>query len=165
MAVTFEFPDWEYHARDIALVAIAYQQNMFDLTKAQEYAIDEYLRSKGIYPKVNPDEPAGQGDRLIDGVRTEYKTISDVQNPDESTISAAISRRAMDSRSQAPNVVIDARTQFKMTKHAAIRGIQRAFGADNAVATMARQSPKIDSVRVIFIDSHGNAVDILAERS
>src|SRR5665213_449004 len=67
------------------------RMDMSDLTKAQEHAIDAYLRSRGIGPLTNPGEPAGQGDRLIDGVRTEYKTISGVQSPDEATISAAIS--------------------------------------------------------------------------
>lgn len=131
------------------------------MSKGQEKAIDEYLRSKGEDPQPNPAEGAGHGDRIISGVRTEYKTISGVLNPTDDKLSGAISNRAMNARSQAPSVVIDGRNQHGMTQAIAERGAVRAFNADKATASASRGSPKIESIRIIFKDASGNDTDIL----
>lgn len=131
---------------------------------AQEQAIDDYLRSKGLSPLENPDEALGKGDRIINGAPTEYKTLSGVRNPSASKLSGAVSNRAMNARSQAPHVVIDARNQAGMTPAVAQQGIIRAFGADDATATVAGENPKIESIRVILKDASGQDTDIFAPR-
>ncbi len=126
--------------------------------------IDEYLRSKGMVTVANPDEPKGGGDRMVDGEPTEYKTLTLVSAPDENKLSKVIASVAMNGRSQAPNVVIDARSQPAMTAAAAVRGIQRAIGADRAVALLVGGGPKLGSVRVIFSEAGGTAADIMLSR-
>jgi hypothetical protein len=115
-----------------------------------EHAIDEYLRAEGhdVRPNVLEGQSGAgrQGDRVIDCVPTEYKSISGVKNPDPDTLSAAISRRVMDGRGQARNIIVDAREQPGMTRDIAERGIRRAYGADNATGG------KIQSIRVIGRD-------------
>jgi len=134
------------------------------ISAAQEWVIDEYLRSKGIIVAVNPAESTGGGDRFVDGEPTEYKTLTLVSAPDDDKLSKVIASVAMNARSQAPHVVIDARSQPAMTNAVAIRGIQRAFGADRAVAQLLGVGPKIGSVRVIFNGGGGTATDIMLSR-
>ncbi len=125
------------------------------LTEAQEALIDQYLRTKGLDPIKNPDEASGSGDRIINGELTEYKTISGLKNPNSDTISGAIANRAMNARSQAPNVVIDARRQSGMTREDAIRGVNRAFGADSVTALKSGTAPKLASIRIIYNGASG----------
>ena len=135
------------------------------MSKADERAIDDYLRAKGIHPQPNPGEAAGQGDRLIDGLRAEYKTLSGVVNPTADKLSAAISNRAMNARSQAPNVIIDARNQHGMNEGIVRRGAVRAYNADDTIASAAGGAAKIESIRVIFKDASGNDTDIIVSRT
>ena len=113
---------------------------------------------------ANADESRGGGDRIVDGEPTEYKTLTGVSGPDADKLSKVIASVAMNARSQAPHVVVDARSQPAMTAVAARRGIQRAFGADRAVAQLVGGGPKIGSVRVIFTDASGTATDIMLSR-
>ena len=115
-----------------------------------EHAIDQLLRQEGREVKANPMEGvrgAGrQGDRLVDGVPTEEKSISGVKKPDADSLSSAIARRVMDGRGQARNIIVDTRQQTGVTREIAERGIRRAYGADNATGA------KIQSIRVIGTD-------------
>jgi len=135
-----------------------------ETTEAQELLIDAYLLTKGITEQRNPLESKGSGDRIIDGVATEYKTISGIVDPTSDTLSAAVSNRAMNARSQAPHVVIDARAQEGMTEEDAIRGAIGAFGADTKTALKTGKEPKLKSIRVIHLDGSSNATDILIPR-
>ena len=118
-----------------------------------EQAIDDYLKDHGHHVTHNLNEGkhgAGrQGDRFIDGILTEYKTLMRVQNITSDGLSKALSSRVMDARSQADNIIVDTRAQAGMTQKIAERGIKRAYVADD------RKGAKIRSVRVI-----GNGFDI-----
>ena len=136
-----------------------------NITAAQERAIDEYLRSKGMTVGDNPAEAQGGGDRVVDGEPTEYKTLTDIADPDEDKLSKVIARVARKARSQARHFVIDGRSQPGLTEAAAVRGIRRAFGADRATAQLVGGEPKIESVRVILNDADGVSTDIILARS
>lgn len=127
-----------------------------------EHAVDELLRSEGRQVQFNileGEQGAGrQGDRFIDGVRTEYKNVSGVseQASIEQTsdaISKAISSRIMDGRGQATHIIVDVRGQAGMTESIARRAIRRAYGADNP------NGGKIQSIRII-----GNGFSVIAPR-
>jgi Domain of unknown function (DUF4157) len=115
-----------------------------------EHAIDQLLVTEGHEVRANPlegQQGAGrQGDRFVDGVPTEIKSLSGVKNPNADTLSQAISRRVMDGRGQAHNIIVDTREQAGMTREIAERGVRRAYGADNATGA------KIQSIRVIGRD-------------
>jgi hypothetical protein len=126
-------------------------------TSDAEHAIDELLRGEGrlVQPNVREGaEGAGrQGDRLIDGILTEYKTISGVRDLTSDGLSAAFASRVMDGRGQAAHIIVDVRNQDGMTREIAERGIRRAYGADNATGG------RIQSIRCI-----GNGFNILEPR-
>ncbi len=115
-----------------------------------EHSIDQLLRQEGrtVEPNVREGQPGAgrQGDRLVDGVLTEYKAISGVQDATSDGISQAIARRVMDGRGQALHIIVDARGQSGITAEIAERGVRRAYGADNATGG------RIRSIRVIGPD-------------
>jgi hypothetical protein len=115
-----------------------------------EHAIDQLLKQQGRNVEPNLREGvkgAGrQGDRLIDGVLTELKTVGSVKNTTSNGLSAAISSRIMDGRGQAAHIIVDIRGQAGITEEIAKRGIIRAYGAD------AAKGSKIQSIRIIGPD-------------
>jgi len=119
---------------------------------AAEHAVDEHLRSQGH--RVEPNSKEGvqgagrQGDRLVDGVLSEYKSISGVKDTSPDGLSKAVGRRVMDGRGQASTVIVDARGQTGMTQEIAERGIRRAYGADKVTAGSASRG-QLQSIRVI----------------
>jgi hypothetical protein len=112
-----------------------------------EHAIDELLRSEGRLVQPNVLEgvqgSGSQGDRLIDGVLTEYKTLQGVEKLTSDGLSSALSSRIMDARGQAVHIIVNTHSQDGMTKEIAERGIIRAYGADN------KTGAKIQSIRAI----------------
>jgi filamentous hemagglutinin len=70
-------------------------------------------------------------DFLLDGVKIELKTMTNVTNQTSDGLSSALSSTIMNARGQSGNIVVDARGQAGMTREIAQRGIGRAFGADN----------------------------------
>jgi hypothetical protein len=128
----------------------------------EEHAIDNYLRSQGQSVEPNAQEGAQgagrQGDRLVNGILSEYKSLSGVKDTTPDGLSAAISRRVMSGRGQAPNVIVDTRAQVGMTQEIAERGVRRAYGADNATAAAASRGP-LQSIRGI-----GHGFDITIPR-
>lgn len=80
-------------------------------------------------------------DFLVDGVRTELKTISSLTSRD---LSGALGRRILEGAGQAPHIIADVRGQAGLTRELAERAIRRAFGAD----TLSR----IQQIRVIGRD-------------
>jgi hypothetical protein len=87
-------------------------------------------------------------DFLVDGVRTELKTISSLTSGD---LSGALGRRILEGAGQAPNIIADVRQQANMTRELAERAARRAFGAD----TLRR----IQQIRLI-----GNGFDLVIPR-
>lgn len=80
-------------------------------------------------------------DFMVDGIRTELKTISSLTSRD---LSGALGRRILEGAGQAPHIIADVRGQTGMTRELAQRAIRRAFGAD----TLGR----IQQIRVIGRD-------------
>jgi hypothetical protein len=124
-------------------------------SSVDEAAIDSYLLTKGqaVEPNLLSQEwidgRAGKrGDRFVDAVETEFKTVSAIASLSPDKLSGAIASRIMDGRSQATQVFVDVRGQAGMTKDIALRGVARAFGADNKVGG------KIQLIRII-----GNGFD------
>jgi Contact-dependent growth inhibition CdiA C-terminal domain len=86
-------------------------------------------------------------DFIVDGVKTELKTISNLKGKD---MSASLSRRILDGAGQGSNIIIDARNQIGMTEEIAKSGIKRAYGRLDQLG-----SKRLSEVRVI-----GNGFDI-----
>jgi hypothetical protein len=107
---------------------------------SKEAETDAYLRAQGRTVEANPAEgQAGsgrQGDRIVDGVKTEYK------HPQPGADSGVIRNEVNNSirrGGQARQIIIDAR-DTGLTQGEAVRGINRAMG-------IARG--KVDVVEVI----------------
>jgi hypothetical protein len=118
---------------------------------SEESAIVGRLLNEGRTVRVLA-ESTKQGvrtaDFIVDGVRTELKTISSLTSKD---LSGALGRRILEGAGQAPNIIADVRGQAGLTRELAERAIRRAFGAD----TLAR----IKQIRVI-----GNGFDLVVPR-
>jgi RHS repeat-associated protein len=108
----------------------------------QEVEFVNRLLSQGKNVEVVPRSSLRTPDFIIDGVRTELKTISGVQTLTSDAISSATSNRIMNARGQAGHILVDATQQPGMTEDIARRGIGRAYGADN------RLGSKIQSITV-----------------
>jgi hypothetical protein len=80
-------------------------------------------------------------DFVVDGVRTELKTITSLTSRD---LSGALGRRILEGAGQAPHIIADVRGQAGMTRELASRAIRRAFGADTA--------HRIQQIRIIGSD-------------
>ncbi|ATB40045.1 hypothetical protein CYFUS_005493 [Cystobacter fuscus] len=89
--------------------------------------IDEYLESKGRKAEPNPlegVEGAGrQGDRFVDGVKTEYKTLDPGASPN--TVKNVVNN-SIRKGGQARNIIIDARGSGLGQEEAA-HGISKAM--------------------------------------
>jgi hypothetical protein len=66
-------------------------------------------------------------DFIVDGIRTELKTIRNLTSGD---LSGALGRRILEGAGQAPHIIADVRGQAGMTRELAMRAARRAFGAD-----------------------------------
>ncbi|MCP4696289.1 MAG: hypothetical protein GY862_05515 [Gammaproteobacteria bacterium] len=111
-----------------------------------EAKIDEYLLNEGRNIRKNPlegIEGAGrQGDRIIDGIKTEYKTL---ESGATSTTVKNVINNSIRKGGQARQVIFDARGSG-LTKEQALEGIKRAMGISRG---------RIDEIRVI-----GNGFDV-----
>ena len=105
-----------------------------------ENRIDQYLRSKGHRVKGNPLEGARgagrQGDRIIDGVKSELKSLD--PGATSNTVRNVVNN-SIRGGGQARNIIIDARGSG-LTEAEAARGIARARGISRG---------KIDNIRII----------------
>jgi hypothetical protein len=96
---------------------------------AEETAIANQLVAEGHTVEALAEGAARTADFLVDGVRTELKSISNITSPDPS---GALGRRILDGAGQAPNIIADVRAQAGMTEELARRATRRAYGADSA---------------------------------
>jgi hypothetical protein len=116
-----------------------------------EKAIVGRLLNEGRTVRVlaeSTKEGVRTADFIVDGVRTELKTISNLTSKD---LSGALGRRILEGAGQAPNIIADVRGQAGLTRELASRAIRRAFGAD----TLGR----IKLIRVI-----GDGFDMVVPR-
>lgn len=113
----------------------------------REAKIDEYLSKEDREIQNNPLEgiegTGRQGDRIIDGIMTEYKTLESgaTSNTVKNVINNSIKKGG-----QARHIIIDARSSGLTTEEARA-GLKRAMGISRG---------KIDQIRVI-----GEGFDIL----
>ena len=113
---------------------------------AEETAFISTLLREGRIVRTlaeSSSERVRTADFVVDGVRTELKSISSITSPDPS---GALARRILEGAGQAPHIIADVRLQSGMTRQLADRAIRRAFGADT--------SRRILQIRVI-----GNGFD------
>ena len=108
-----------------------------------EAAIATRLVAEGRTVEAVPESTVRTPDFLVDGVRTELKTISDITSRDPS---GAVARRIMDGRGQAGHIIVDLRGQSGMTEELAGRAAARAYGADN------RTGSRLQNIRLIGQD-------------
>lgn len=101
-----------------------------DGLKPAERTFAQELVASGRTVEAVPTSQRKTPDFIIDGVRTELKTISRVARQTPDGLSSALADRIMKARSQSTTVIIDARTQPGMSKDIAEFGIERALGAD-----------------------------------
>lgn len=83
-------------------------------------------------------------DFLVNGVRVELKTISNITSPD---MSGALSRRIQEGAGQASHIIIDAGNQQGMTVDIAETAIRRVYGAQTY-----RNDSRIQQIRIIGDD-------------
>jgi filamentous hemagglutinin len=69
-------------------------------------------------------------DFVLDGVKIELKTMTNVTNQTSDGLSKALSSTIMNARGQSGNIVVDARGQAGMTREIAERGVIRGLNAD-----------------------------------
>jgi len=102
--------------------------------------IDEYLKEQGRETRPNEQEGmpgAGrQGDRYVDGVKTEYKTLD--PGAGSNTVKNVVNN-SIRSGGQARNIIIDARGSG-LSQEEAVRGINRAMGISGG---------KVDTIEII----------------
>jgi hypothetical protein len=115
---------------------------------AEETAIANQLVAEGHTVEALAESTVRTADFLVDGVRTELKSISNITSGDPS---GALGRRILDGAGQAPNIIADVRQQAGMTLELAQRAARRAYGADRA--------GRIQSVRLI-----GQGFDVTVPR-
>ena len=114
-----------------------------------EELIANMLVSEGKHVKVLKEiqeQNVKNADFLIDGVKTELKTISNISSKD---LSGRIAKKIKGAGNQAGNIIIDLRKQEGATEEVAQAALNRAFGS----------SDKINNVRVI-----GEGFDIIKTR-
>lgn len=105
---------------------------------AEETAIANQLVAEGHTVEALAESSVRTADSLVDGVRTELKSISNITSPDPS---GALGRRILDGAGQAPNIIADVRQQAGMTEELARRAARRAYGAD--------QGGRMQNIRLI----------------
>ena len=115
---------------------------------AAEREIAERLVAEGRTVEALAESTSRTADYVVDGVRTELKSISNISSPDPS---GALARRILDGAGQAAHIIADVRRQAGMTLDLAQRATRRAFGADRAA--------RIQSVRLI-----GSGFDVTVPR-
>ena len=117
------------------LVSPAHEQRVIDLVMASrilspaEQKIADLLTGEGRKVEVlveSTQRGVRPADFIVDGVRTELKTVSNLTGKD---LSASLSRRILDGAGQAPHIIVDATAQAGMTVEVARRAIARAYGA------------------------------------
>ena len=119
--------------------------NIDDLTPDERSFVD-YVLGRGDNVEIIPTGADRTPDFLINGTRTELKTVSGVVDQTSDGISGAIANRVMNGRGQAVDIVVDLRHQAGVTEDIAQRGVRRAFGADNLTGG------KIQSIRIVGPD-------------
>jgi hypothetical protein len=105
---------------------------------AEETAIANQLVAEGHTVEAVAESTVRTPDFLVDGVRTELKSISNLTSSD---LSGALSRRIREGAGQASHIIVDVRQQAGMTEEVAQRAVIRAYGADKL--------GRIQSVRLI----------------
>ena len=115
---------------------------------AEEAAVAGQLVAEGHTVEALVESSVRTADFLVDGKRTELKSISNITSQDPS---GALARRILDGAGQAPNIIADLRRQAGMTEELALRAVRRAFGADRA--------GRVQSVRLI-----GQGFDVTVPR-
>lgn len=96
---------------------------------ADELSIATKLVAEGRVVRVVAESAERTADFLVDGVRTELKTVSQITSKD---VSGALSRRILEGAGQGEHIIIDARKQVGLTSELALRAIRRAYGAVQA---------------------------------
>ncbi len=93
----------------------------------EELLIANQLVKEGHTVEALAEGTTRTADFLVDGVRTELKTVSNITSKD---VSGALGRRVLDGAGQAPNIIMDCRGQAGITRELAERAARRAYGAD-----------------------------------
>lgn len=91
-------------------------------------------------------------DFMVDGVRTELKTISNIEGTTADKISASLGRRILDGAGQGKHIIADVRGQAGMSQSIAERAVRRAYGAEIKNAGKMGVPPRIEQIRVIGSD-------------
>jgi hypothetical protein len=110
------------------------------MVQERQAALDDYLRGQGRTVEPNPLEGkpgvGRQGDRIVDGVKTEYKSLD--PGATDSTVRNAVNN-SIRRGGQARAIVIDARGSG-LTEEAATQGLNRVSGITRG---------KLDRVEVV----------------
>jgi len=111
-----------------------------------EEKIANMLASEGKEVKVlaeSTQEGVKSADFMVDGVKTELKSISNLKSKD---LSNALKKRILEGKNQSGDIIVDVTGQQGATKELVQEALNRAFGS----------SDKLNSVRVI-----GEGFDII----
>jgi hypothetical protein len=114
----------------------------------EETVVANQLLDEGRTVEALAESNVRTADFLVDGVRTELKSISNITSSDPS---GALGRRILDGAGQAAHIIADVRRQAGVTEELAQRAARRAYGAD--------RTQRIQSIRLI-----GQGFDITVPR-
>lgn len=124
-----------------------------------EQAIADLLVGEGRTVKALSESTVNgvrTADFMVDSVRTELKTIANIEGTTADKISASLGRRILDGAGQGKHIIADVRGQAGMSESIAERAIRRAYGAEIKNAGKMGVPPRIEQIRVI-----GNDFDVV----
>jgi hypothetical protein len=99
------------------------------------------LLDDGSTIRITAESTERTADFIVNGVRTELKTISNITSSD---LSGALARRILEGAGQGSHIIADARAQAGITLELAERAVRRAYGAE--------RSGRIQQIRIIGPD-------------
>lgn len=91
-------------------------------------------------------------DFLVDGVRTELKTVSKIEGTTVDKMSGSLGRRILDGAGQGKHIIADVTSQPGITQEIAERAVRRAYGAERINAAKLGVPPRIEQIRIIGPD-------------
>lgn len=124
--------------------------------RAEETAVANMLVRKGHTVRAVAESNVSgvrTADFLVDGVKTELKTVSNLAGTNAERLSKGLPGRILDGAGQALHSIVDVREQAGMTKEIAERGVLRAFGRQTQILRQGEAArAKVTEVRVIGKD-------------
>ena len=93
---------------------------------------------------------------LIDGIKTELKTISNITSKD---LSGRIAKKIRSAGSQSGNIIIDLSKQKGATADVAETALNRAFGSSDKIKADSIAGPLTNMSKAVFAAEEGPSIE------